>query len=286
MTYELSHDRYGKARIRLVTVRRAEDRHDLRDLTVDVALEGDFRAAHVAGDNANVIATDTMKNTVYVLAKDQLVGSPDAFAATVARHFAAYPQVREVIVDVHAHAWERIATPAGAAPAAFVRGGSGTRTARVTMSGDAMLHEAGIEDLVVMKTSGSAFVGFERDGYTTLAEATDRLMATKVTATWGYGHDAASGDDFDFDAAHARAVERLLATFADHRSASVQASIWIMAGAMLDADPAIDWVRMVLPNLHHWTVDLSPFGLDNHGEVFVATTEPHGLIDATVRRRS
>jgi urate oxidase len=291
MTYELSADRYGKARIRLVTVKRDETRHDLRDLTVTVALEGDFEAAHVAGDNANVIATDTMKNTVYALAKDRLTGPPDAFAAEVARHFAGYPQVRRAIVDVQAHAWERITTPAGPAPDAFVRSGAGTRTARVTATPDGLAFEAGIEDLVVMKTAKSAFVGFERDGYTTLAEADDRLMATKVTATWGYdaaatGAASGGGPGFDFDGGHARAVERLLATFADHQSASVQASIWIIAGAMLDADPAIDWVRMVLPNLHHWTVDLSPFGLDNPGEVFVATTEPHGLIDATVRRRS
>ncbi|HET7028177.1 MAG TPA: hypothetical protein VFI28_10850, partial [Candidatus Limnocylindrales bacterium] len=147
--------------------------------------------------------------------------------------------------------------------------------------------EAGIEDLVVMKTAKSSFVGFERDAYTTLADAGDRLMATKVTATWGYAPgEATPAAEFDFDAAHGRAVERLLATFAEHDSASVQASIWVVGTAMLDADPAIEWVRMVLPNLHHWAVDLGPFGLENGGEVFVATSEPHGLIDATVRRRS
>jgi urate oxidase len=110
-------------------------------------------------------------------------------------------------------------------------------------------------------------------------------MATKVSATWAYG-EAAAVDGFDFDASHALAVERLLTTFAEHLSPSVQTSIWIMATAMLDADPAIEWVRMVLPNLHHWTVDLAPFGLENRGEVFIPTTEPHGLIDATVRRRA
>ena len=136
-----------------------------------------------------------------------------------------------------------------------------------------------------MKTTKSGFGGFERDAYTTLAEAEDRLMATRISATWAYGR-AALSDRFDFDAAHARALERLLTTFAEHVSPSVQTSIWMMATAMLDADPAIEWVRMVLPNLHHWTVDLTPFGLENRGEVFVATTEPHGLIDATVRRRS
>ena len=283
MTYELGENRYGKARIRLVKVRRDGPTHDLRDLTVDVALEGDFAAAHVAGDNAKVIATDTMKNTVYALASDDLAGPPEAFGLRVARHFAAYPQVRTASVTIREHGWSRIATPAGPAPDAFLRGGSGTRLATIAASGDATTVEAGVEDLTVLKTTKSAFVGFERDALTTLPEAADRLMATKVTATWAYG-PAAGRTGFDFDAAHARAVERLLATFAEHVSPSVQASIWMMATAMLDADPAIEWVRMVLPNLHHWSVDLGPLGRANRGEVFVATTEPHGLIDATVRR--
>jgi urate oxidase len=138
--------------------------------------------------------------------------------------------------------------------------------------------------MTVMKTTKSAFTGFDRDAFTTLPEVDDRLMATKVRATWGYRRELAGGGAFDFDAAWDRAREALMTSLAEHFSPSVQASIWIMAGAMMDAEPAIDWVRMVLPNLHHWKVDLAPFGMDNPGEVFVSTTEPHGLIDATVRR--
>ncbi len=289
MTYELGENRYGKSSVRLVTVRRRGGQHDLRDLTIDVSLEGDFAAAHVAGDNAKVIATDTMKNTVYALAKDHLAGAPERLGLAIARHFAEAPQVRRAIVTLREHGWARVETPAGPAPDAFVRSGAAIRSAIVAVAGRGASAEtsieAGVEDLTVMKTTRSGFVGFERDAYTTLPETDDRLMATKVSATWGYG-PAAVREGFDFDAAHARALERLLATFAEHVSRSVQASIWIMASAMLDADPAIDWVRMVLPNLHHWAVDLAPFGLDNRGEVFVATTEPHGLIDATVHRKS
>jgi urate oxidase len=286
MTHELSDNRYGKSRIRLVTVKRHGPRHELRDLTVDVELEGDFATAHVSGDNAKVVATDTMKNTVYAIAKDHLVGPPEVFGLAVAGHFAAFPQVSIATVTIRQHGWDRIATPAGPSDDAFVRGGAATRTARITAPGDgsAPTIEAGIEDLVVLKTTKSAFVGFERDDYTTLPDAEDRIMATKVTATWAYDRAASAARSFDFDATHANAVERLLATFAEHQSPSVQTSIWIMATAMLDAIPAVDWVRMVLPNLHHWQVDLKPFGLENRGEVFVATTEPHGLIDATVRR--
>lgn len=286
MAYELGDNRYGKSRIRLVTVRRdPSGRHDLRDLTVDVALEGDFEAAHVAGDNRLVVATDTMKNTVYAFAKERLVGSPESFGLALARHFGGYDQCHRATISVRQAGWQRIDLHGRPAPDAFVRTGTYTRTAVVAVEGGGVSVEAGIEDLTVLKTTKSSFVGFERDQYTTLAEADDRLMATKVTATWGYGA-AAAEDGFDFDASFDRALERLLETLAEHVSPSVQTSIWIMATAMLDADPAIDWVRMVLPNLHHWTVDLAPFGLENRGEVFVATTEPHGLIDATVRRRA
>jgi urate oxidase len=283
MTYELGENRYGKSRIRLVTVRRGTDRHELRDMTVAVSLEGVFDRAHTQGDNAGVVATDTMKNTVYAFARDRPTSSPDDFALELGRHFAAYPLVERATIEVAEHPWSRVASARGEAADAFVRSGQLTRLAIVRADADGSVTvEAGLDDLTVMKTTKSAFKGFDRDRYTTLPEVDDRLMATKIRATWGYG--AAALEGLDFNAAWDRARDALMDSFAEHFSPSVQASIWIMGGAMLDAEASIDWVRMVLPNLHHWTVDLAPFGLDNPGEVFVSTTEPHGLIDATVRR--
>ena len=285
MTYELGENSYGKSRIRLVTVRRGADRHHLRDLTVAVALEGDFDAAHVAGDNAGVVATDTMKNTVYAFARDRLTGSPEAFGLELARHFAGYPLGRRGRASTSRSTAGRGCRPMGARRRMPSRGpGDLTRLASVRVDrGGAIDVEAGLDDLTVMKTTKSAFTGFDRDRYTTLPEVDDRLMATKIRATWGYG-DRRRVDGLDFDAAWDRAHGALMRSFAEHFSRSVQESIWIMGTAMMDAEPSIDWVRMVLPNLHHWTVNLEPFGLDNPGEVFVSTTEPHGLIDATVRR--
>ncbi|MBI2780274.1 MAG: urate oxidase [Chloroflexi bacterium] len=287
MTYELGENRYGKSRIRLVTVRRGPDRHDLRDMTVAVALEGDFDAVHTSGDNANVIATDTMKNTVYAFARDRLTGSAEVFGLELARHFASYPVCSRAIVDLVEHPWRRVKTRDGEAPDAFVRSGQHSRLASVTVdrSGGTDV-VAGIDDLTVMKTTKSAFTGFDRDRYTTLPEVDDRLMATKVRATWGYRSDMATAADFDFDGVWKRTTQALMESLAAHFSRSVQESIWIMGTAMMDAEPSIEWVRMVLPNLHHWKVDLAPFGLDNPAEVFVSTREPHGLIDATVRRRA
>jgi urate oxidase len=157
--------------------------------------------------------------------------------------------------------------------------GEGTRVATVAVGRDATVVEAGIEDLVVMKTTRSAFSGFPRDRYTTLGETDDRLMATKLTAIWTYG-----APDIEFDATWTAVRATLLEVFADHDSPSVQTSIWIMAKAMLERHEELDEVRMVLPNLHHWTVDLDRFGIENDRLVYVATTEPHGLIEATVRR--
>ena len=277
---ELSADRYGKAAIRIVRVGRDTTPHRLRDLTVAIALEGDFAAAHTDGDNSLVIATDTMKNTAYAFAADHLTASIEAYGTDLARHFLESAQVERATVNIREHAWAPIPLAGGQpAPDAFVREGAGTRVATVVAGRAGVMVEAGIEDLVVMKTTRSSFSGFPRDGYTTLAEADDRLMATKVTAVWRYG-----AHDIDHDATWAAVRGTLLEVFADHDSPSVQTSIWIMARAMLERHAELDEIRMVLPNLHHWPVDLSPFGMTNDKLVYVATTEPHGLIEATVRR--
>ena len=278
---ELGPTRYGKARIRLVKLVRLPDHHVVRDLTVAVALEGDFAAAHTDGDQSLVVPTDTMKHTVYALAKDGLTGSIEAFGLTLGRHFRGFAQVERATISLEEHAWAPIATDGGPAPDAFFRQGDLTRTAVVSVDrGDASV-EAGIEGLTVMKTAKSAFAGFPRDRYTTLKETQDRIMATKVTAAWRY---ADGGAGVDFDAAFDRVRGTLLTVFAEHFSPAVQTSIWIIGKAVLEAEPAIEEIRFALPNLHHWTYDLSPFGLENDREIFVATEEPHGLIEATVRR--
>jgi urate oxidase len=276
---ELGRNRYGKAAIHLVRVARHPDGHRLRDLVVAVALEGDFDAAHTDGDNRLVVTTDTMKNTAYAYARDHLDGSIEEYGRALAEHFLDFEQVDRATVNVRGHHWRAIDVAGRPAPDAFVRGGEGTRIATVAATRAETTVEAGVEDLVVMKTTRSAFKGFPRDRYTTLPETDDRLMATKITAIWRYG-----APDLDFDATFEAIRTTLLEVFADHDSPSVQTSIWIMARAILERHDAVEEVRMILPNLHHWLVDLAPFGLTNDGEVYVSTTEPHGLIEATVRR--
>ena len=273
---ELGASSYGKSAIRLVKVDRDGERHRVRDLTVAIALQGAFEASFVDGTNAGVIATDTMKNTVYALAGEHLTGPIETFALALGRHFAAEPQVATATVTIEDHAWLRL----GDAPDAFRRDGSMTRTARVAVGAEGSVVHAGIRDLAVMKTGKSAFSGFPRDRFTTLQDTDDRIMATKVTTSWAYAGDRSIDYDAAFDAIRAT----FLGVFAEHHSESVQASIWIVGKAILDAHPEVEEISMSLPNLHHWTVDLSPFGIENDRQVYVSTTEPHGLIEATVRR--
>lgn len=273
---DMGSNRYGKSAIRLVRIQRDTTPHRIWDLTVSIALDGEFAASYRDGDNSDVIATDTMKNTAYALAKEHLTTSIEDYAIAVGRHFASQPKVQGADVFVEQHRWQ----PIGTSRDAFVREGSFTRTALARIGGDSLDVQAGIDGMSVMKTTRSAFAGFPRDRYTTLKETDDRVMATKVSARWEYER----GAPIDFNATYDAVLATFLDTFADHDSASVQASIWIVGKAILERHAAVESISMSLPNLHHWTVDLSPFGLENDREIYVATTEPHGLIEATVRR--
>ena len=272
----LGPNRYGKSAIRLVRVDRGSGGHRVRDVTVAIALEGDFAASYVDGDNSLVVATDTMKNTTYALAAEHLAGSIEEFAAALGGHFLRDPQVERATVSIDEFSWR----PIGDAPDAFVRDRSSTRTAVVASSRDGISVESGVADLVVMKTSRSAFSGFPRDEFTTLPETEDRLLATKVSATWRY----VPGAEVDYDASFTAVTRTLLDVFAEHHSVSVQASIWIIGRAIVERHAEVAEITMTLPNLHHWTADIERFGIPNDRQIYVSTTEPHGLIQATVRR--
>ena len=73
----------------MVAVERDDGRHTLRDLTVSITLSGDLDAVHTTGDNANVVPTDTQKNTVFAFAKEAPIGEIEEFALRLGRHFVA-----------------------------------------------------------------------------------------------------------------------------------------------------------------------------------------------------
>ena len=271
---------YGKSGIRLVQVTRHGDSHTLRDFTIAIAFQGDYAASYVDGNNADVLPTDTMKNTVYALAGRERIIAPEPFALTLARHFlTGNPRLASVRIDIHEHPWDRISVDAHPHGGAFVHHGAETRTAHVAATRDRAEVTAGIADLTIMKTGHSAFSGFLHDGFTTLAETRDRLLATSMTATWTYGTEAAAY------APSWHAVRRtLLESFAIHGSESVQHTLYAMGHAVLDAVADVSDIRIVMPNRHHLPVDLRSFGVENRNEIFVATTVPFGLIEATIRR--
>jgi urate oxidase len=279
MAIRLGSNQYGKAEVRVVAVDRSSPRHTLVDLNVNSSLRGDFTAAHTAGDNAHVLATDTQKNTVFAFARDG-VGSPEAFALRLARHFAgAYPWISGARVAVDSYGWDRIAVGGQPHEHAFRRDGGEVRTAVVTVDGDQAHVLAGLRDLVVLKTTGSEFWGFPRDRYTTLAETRERILATAVTARWRY-----TDTDLDWDATFDVVRTAMLETFASTHSLALQQTLYAMGEAVLERCPDVAEVRLSMPNKHHFLADLSAFGLDNPDVVYSAAARPYGLIEGTVLR--
>lgn len=272
---------YGKSRIRMVKVRRHENgTHELRDLTVAIRLEGEFEDAHLRGDNRDVLPTDTMKNTVYAIGRQTEIDTIEEFARALASHFTAdAPVVRSARVTVRERPWQRMSFHGRDHPHAFTQGPNEQALAIATLDDGGTTIESGIEDLRVLKTTGSGFEEFPRDRYTTLRETADRILATAMRVRWTYGLA-----DISYSESRDRVRNAILDTFAQHESRSVQHTAYAMGEAVLERCPEIDAVAFSLPNKHHLLVDLSPFGLDNPNQIFVATDEPYGLIEAVVRR--
>lgn len=275
----LGWNRYGKSLVRVMKVSREGGRHDLRELTVNIGLEGEFKAAHTEGDNAAVLPTDTMKNTVYAMARDHAIDSIESFALVLARHFVStVPHIDRARVEIIETLWQRIISLGTPHPHTFQRAAGEAPTCTVTVEREAEFVASGLRGLVILKTAQSGFSGFLRDKYTTLKETDDRLLGTSVTATWPLDPRA------DFKAARIAVRAALIDTFAAHDSLSVQQTLYAMGEAALDACREIDEITLSLPNKHCLLVDLSPFGMTNPNEVFLPIDEPHGLIEATIRR--
>jgi urate oxidase len=280
---------YGKAEIRLVHVDRGTDRHVLRDLNISTVLRGDFAAAHLRGDNAPIVATDTQKNTAYAFAREFGIGQIERYAEQLGRHFLdEFSWVTGARIHVDEYPWARINVGGGDAAGhdhAFVKGSDEKRQTTVTIDGDDVHVVSGLRDLVVLKTTASEFAGFPRDRFTTLPETDERILATAVDARWRYAGAAASNttrDGFDFDESYHRIRAAMLEVFAQQHSLALQQTQFEMGRAAIRACPEVAEIRLTMPNKHHFVVDLSPFGMDNPNVVFHADDRPYGKIDATV----
>jgi len=277
----LAENRYGKSRVRLVRLNRQSPNHEFQEWTVEVLLQGDFLMCFTEGDNSKILPTDTMKNTVYSLARKSAATCVEEFSKELIAHLLSNnPQVSGAEVTIFEKSWQQLTTNGRPHPSTFVQAGSELQTTHVTQKRGEQFHiQSGIADLVIMKTAASAFEGYIHDPLTTLPETSDRLFGTSLRATWNY-----TSADLPFGSARNAIREALLSTFAAHDSKSVQHTLYAMAECALAASPQISEITLAMPNKHCLLVDLSRFGQDNPNHIFVPTEEPHGSIEARVLR--
>ncbi len=278
----VAENKYGKSRVRLVQVKRKAGWHELREWTVEILLQGDFDSCFVDGDNSKILPTDTMKNTIYSLARDSAAECMEEFGKKLINFFLSRnPQVSAAEVSISEKAWEHLRNGGKPHPTTFVQASGETQTTNVTRTGAGQYCiRSGFENLVIMKTSGSAFEGYIQDSLTTLQPAKDRLFGTAVRAKWSYERA-----DVAFNSLRVKVREILLAQFAGHDSKSVQHTLYAMGKAVLENVAEIEDIELAMPNKHCLLVDLSRFGKDNPNEIFVPVDEPHGNIQARLRRQ-
>lgn len=271
---------YGKARVRVMRLTREGDHHVPRELTLTVMMRGAFEAAWTGADNRACVATDSVKNIVNVVAAENLSLNAEDFAQAIAARFLdTYPQIAEVTVEAEETRWRRHpidGTPHGHT---FTLDGNGRGSVRLVARWDGSVLQSGLRGFTFMKTTQSGWADFVDDRYRTLPDATDRIAATAMDATWTW--DAVPAG---YEASNAAILDTLLAVFGGSYSASVQDSMYRMGEAALARVPEIAEIRFAMPNKHYIPINLAPFGLDNPGTVFLPTDEPHGQIEATVAR--
>lgn len=281
MPVKIAHNNYGKSHVRMIKVARDSDRHEIQNLSIDIALEGDFDAIHKEGDNSLCLPTDTMKNTVYALAGEtREIEEVEAFGIRLASYLLTNnEQVRRVRLNLAEHGWKRIKVEDGEHDHSFVRGSAEKRVALIDSTRENTTVQSGVEDLIVLKTTRSGFAGFPRDKYTTLPEATDRIFSTAIKAVWRYETPRAATDHV-FHAIRQTIIE----IFATHDSLSVQHTLYAMGEAVLERFSEILEISFSLPNIHCLPIDMTKFGQENENRIFVPTDEPHGLIEARLTR--
>jgi urate oxidase len=278
MAIHLGANQYGKAENRVVRIVRDSARHEIRDLNVSTSLRGEFTEAHTTGDQAQVLPTDTQKNTAFAYAKLHGVSSIEDYALALGgRLLEATPAATHAQVRVEEYAWDRLGQHS------FVRRGGAVRTCVVTVGREATHVLSGVQELVLLKSTDSEFKGFLTDEFTTLAETDDRILATALVAKWRHS----THEGIDWNASYDEVMDCLLSTFATTYSRALQETLHVMGTAVLNSNRDVAEIRFSAPNKHHFLVDFGGFeveGLTNDGEVFIAADRPYGLIEAQVAR--
>jgi urate oxidase len=288
--------RYGKDNIRVYKVHRDEatNTHTVVEMTVCVLLEGEIETSYTEADNSVVVATDTMKNTTYIMAKQNPVTPPELFASILGTHFIdTYKHIHTARISVIQHRWTRMTVDGKPHPHSFYRDGAEKRVVQAdAIEGKGIEISSGISELLVLKSTGSEFHHFYRNDFTTLPDVYDRILSTSVDAGWKWktlkGVDEVKKEVAKFDEAWSKAREITFRLFATESSPSVQNTMYKMCQEILAAEPLIEAVDYSLPNKHYFEIDLSwHHGLKNTGkdaEVYAPQSDPNGLIKCTVTR--
>jgi urate oxidase len=280
MSIKLGLNAYGKNAVNMSKIIRHKDHHEFRQVSVNISLEGDFETAHTIGDNTKILPTDTQKNTVYALAKDHFTSSIEAFGLILSDHFFSNnSQVLKTKIEIIEYCWNRMNIDGKPHSHSFINGGSEKHTALIIQTDTGVEITSGIRDLLILKATDSAFENYIRDQYTTLKEASDRILSTFCEINWDYVSLQA-----DFAALYNNIRNCLLKTFSAHKSLSVQHTLYAMGEDVLKAFDEVKEITLRMPNKHHILANLEPFGMDNKNEIFIATDEPYGYITGTVTR--
>ena len=280
MKITLTNNAYGKNAINLSKIIRHADHHEFRQISVNVSLQGDFETAHTIGDNSKILPTDTQKNTVYALAKESFTSSIEAFGLHLSNHFISNnPQVSECTIEITEHLYSSLSFDGKQHPHAYISGGNEKHRTVIEQSANSVMVTSGIKDLLIVKTTDSAFVHYIKDQYTTLKETSDRILATNCEASWKY-----NSLHLDFSSLYNNIRTSLLKTFAYHKSLSVQHTLYDMGEEILKQFSEVEEISFIMPNKHHILFNLEQFGIENQNEIFIATDEPFGYITGTVKR--
>ena len=280
MKIKLTNNAYGKNAVNLSKIIRHADHHEFRQISVNVSLQGDFETAHTIGDNSKILPTDTQKNTVYALAKEHFTSSIEAFGLKLSNHFISNnPQVLKCTIEITEHLYNRLSFDGKQHPHAYISSRNEKHIAVIEQSRNNISVSSGIKDLLILKTTDSAFEHYIKDEYTTLKETSDRILATNCEASWKY-----NSHQLDFVSAYDNIRNLLLKTFAHHKSLSVQHTLYDMGEAVLKQFSEVEEISFIMPNKHHILFNLEQFGMENKNEIFIATDEPFGYITGTVSR--
>ncbi len=280
MAIHLDENSYGSAGVRVLRVARQEGRHDIKELTLAIRFEGDFEEAHRKGDNRKILPPDTIKNTVYALARQHPIETAESFCLHLVDHLLTYnPQISRVRIEAAEYVWARL--PRGDKPRAtsFARAGQERRIATLNATREGTEVRAGIDGLVVLKTSKSSFENFRKDPFTTLEDDPSRILCTVLRADWLY-----AGEEIEYGQIWHGVRDMLLEAFAEHETQSLQHTVYAMGETILNNFDQIREIHLALPDKRFQLIDLAALGTDNPGNVYLPMEEAFDLAEATVRR--